>query len=123
MPDHPTHKAIFQTKYPIKFAEKPTAIPTFGLSLSILLNDISIETSDIAEHQEPYNPVWTIDQPVIRLDLRVGIKKDIHPTILLVTSYIQMIQKPRMLSDVLPRLEVTPSSSICLQHPPSTQLS
>ena len=82
-----------------------------------------IEPSDIAEYQEPYNPVWTIDQPVIRLDLRVGIKKDIHPTILLVTSYIHMIQKLRMLSDVLPRWEVILSSSICLQHPPSTQLS
>ena len=79
MPDHPTHKAIFQTKYPIKFAEKPSAIPTFGLSLSNLLNDISIEPSDIAEYQEPYNPVWTIDQPVIRLDLRVGIKKGYSP--------------------------------------------
>ena len=30
----------------------------------------------ITEYQEPENPVWTIDQPVIRLDLRVGIKKE-----------------------------------------------
>ena len=36
--------------------------------------------TSIAEYQEPDNLVWTIDQPVIRLDPRVGIKKDINPT-------------------------------------------
>ena len=46
-----------------------------------ILDDIPlIELSDIAEYQEPENQVWTIDQPVIRLDLRVYIKKDINPT-------------------------------------------
>ena len=39
-----------------------------------------IELSDIAEDQEPYSPVWTISQPVIRLDLRVGIKRETQPT-------------------------------------------
>ena len=37
-------------------------------------------SSFLVEYQEPYNPGWTIDQPVIRHDLRVGIQKDIHPT-------------------------------------------
>ena len=31
IPYHPTHKAIFKPKYTTKFANKPTAIPTFGL--------------------------------------------------------------------------------------------
>ena len=97
-------------------ANKPTAIPTFGLRVKSILEDIPlIELSDIAEYQEPENPVWTIDQPVIRLDLRVGIKKEINPT-----NFIQlfnnfkctyenyqfintlMVQKLRMLLDVLP---------------------
>ena len=81
IPYHPRHRTIFQPKYTIKFAFKPTAIPTFGLRVKSILEDIPlIELSDIAEYQEPENPVWTIDQPVIRLDLRVGIKKDINPT-------------------------------------------
>ena len=81
MPKHPAHNTIFQPKYTTKFANKPTAIPTFGLRVNSILDDIPlIELSDIAEYQEPENPVWTIDQPVIRLDLRVGIKKDINPT-------------------------------------------
>ena len=76
IPYHPTHRTIFQPKYTIKFANKPTAIPTFGLRVKSILEDIPlIELSDIAEYQEPEKPVWTIDQPVIRLDLRVGIKK------------------------------------------------
>ena len=76
MPKHPAHNTIFQPKYTTKFANKPTAIPTFGLRVNSILDDIPlIELSDIAEYQEPENPVWTIDQPVIRLDLRVGIKK------------------------------------------------
>ena len=50
------------------------AIPTFGLRVNSILDDIPlIELRDIAEYKEPENPVWTIDQPVIRLDLRVGI--------------------------------------------------
>ena len=55
-------------------------MPTFGLRINSIFNDIPIELRDIAEYQEPENPVWTVDQPVIRLDLRVRIKKDIHPT-------------------------------------------
>ena len=81
MPKHPAHKSIFKPKYSTKCADKPTAIPTFGIRINKLLQDIPIiELSDIAEDQEPDNPVWTINQPVIRLDLRVGIKRETHPT-------------------------------------------
>ena len=80
MPKHPAHKSIFQPKYSTKFADKPSAIPTFGIRINKLLQDIPIiELSDIADDQKP-EPVWTINQPVIRLDLRVGIKKETHPT-------------------------------------------
>ena len=80
MPKHPAHKSIFQPKYSTKFADKPSAIPTFGIRINKLLQDIPIiELSDIADDQKP-EPVWTINQPVIRLDLRVGIKREIHPT-------------------------------------------
>ena len=58
IPYHPTHRAIFQPKYTIKFANKPTAIPTFGLRVKSILDDIPlIELSDIAEYQKPENPV------------------------------------------------------------------
>ena len=71
-PVHPGHKTIFQPKYSTKFADKPSAIPTCGIRISKLLQDIPIiELSDIAEDQEPYSPVRTINQPVIRLDLRL----------------------------------------------------
>ena len=49
-----------------------------------------IERSDTAEYHEPENPVWTIDQPVIRLDLRVEIKKGINPT-----NFIQLFNNFR----------------------------
>ena len=91
IPYHPTHRTIFQPKYTIKFANNPTAIPTFGPRVKSILEDIPlIELSDIAEYQEPESPVWTIDQPVIRLDLRV------------INLYTLMVQKLRMLLDVLP---------------------
>ena len=71
----PAHKTIFQPKHSTKFADKSSAKPTFGIRINKLLHDIPIiELSDIAEDQEPDSPVWTINQPVIRLDLRVGIK-------------------------------------------------
>ena len=80
IPKHPAYKSIFQPKYSTKFADKPSAIPTFGIRINKLLQDIPIiELSDIADDQKP-EPVWTINQPVIRLDLRVGIKREIHPT-------------------------------------------
>ena len=53
----------------------------FGIRINKLLQDIpTIELSDIADDQEPYSPVWTINQPVIRLDLGVGIQRETHPT-------------------------------------------
>ena len=80
MPKHPAHKSIFQPKYSTKFADKPSAIPTFGIRINKLLQDIPIiELSDIADDQKP-EPVWTINQPVSRLDLRVDIKREIYPT-------------------------------------------
>ena len=79
IPYHPTHKAIFHPKYTIKFPNKPTTIPTSGLRVESILDYIPIELSDIVKYQEPENSVWTIDQPVIRLDLRVGNKKGYSP--------------------------------------------
>ena len=49
IPYHPTHRAISQLKYTIKFANKPTAIPTLGLRVKSILDDIPlIELGDIA---------------------------------------------------------------------------
>ena len=54
MPKHPAHKSIFQPKYSTKFADKPSAIPTFGIRINKLLQDIPIiELSDIADDQKP----------------------------------------------------------------------
>ena len=115
MPKHPVHNTIFQPKYSTKFADKPSAIPTFGIIINKLLQDIpTIELSDIAEDQQPHSPVWTINQPVIRLDLRVGIKRETHPTNFLSRFdnfhctydhgilYSLMDQRLIILSDVLP---------------------
>ena len=53
-----------------QFADNPSAIPTFGIRINKLLQDIPIiELSEIAVDQKP-EPVWTINQPVIRLDLK-----------------------------------------------------
>ena len=80
MPKHPAHKSIFQPKYSTKFADNPSAMPTFGIRINKLLQNIPIiKLSDITDDQKP-EPVWTINQPVIRLYLRVGIKREIHPT-------------------------------------------
>ena len=52
MPKHPAYKTIFQPKYSTKFADKPSAIPTFGIRIYKLLQDIPIiELSEIAEDQ------------------------------------------------------------------------
>ena len=80
MPNHPTHRSIYQPKYTNKFADHPSAIPTFGIRIKNLFSDIPIELTDIAKDQELDNPIWTIERPTIRLDLKVGVKKDIHPT-------------------------------------------
>jgi hypothetical protein len=34
----------------------------------------------IAEHKELAIPIWTIASPIVRFDLKVGIKKNIDPT-------------------------------------------
>ena len=65
MSKHPARKSIFQLKYSTKFTDKPSAIPTFGIRINKLLQDIPIiELSDIADDHKP-EPVWTIKQPVI----------------------------------------------------------
>ena len=74
MPNHPAYKTIFQSKYSERFADKPSAIPTFGIRINNLFKHIpTIELS------EPDSPVWTINQPVIRLDLhRLAFLPDGH---------------------------------------------
>ena len=42
MPKHPAHKSIFQPKYSTQFADKPSAIPTFGIRINKLLQDVPL---------------------------------------------------------------------------------
>ena len=132
IPKHPAHKSIFQPKYSTKFADKPSAIPTFGIRINKLLQDIPIiELSDIADDQKP-EPVWTINQPVIRLDLRVGIKREIHPTNFMsrfdnfhcTYDHCDFIYTDGSKTEYAVGCAalMLPSRSICLQHPRSTQL-
>ena len=73
MPKHPAHKSIFQPKYSTQFADKASAIPIFRINK--LLQDVPIiELSDVADDQKP-EPVWTINKPVIRLDLKSWYKE------------------------------------------------
>jgi ribonuclease HI len=79
LPSNPTYNTIFQPKYKNKFVAKPSVIPTFGIRIHEEITDSNLQLQYIAEHKEPNIPLWTIDSPIIRFDLRFGIKENIDP--------------------------------------------
>ena len=69
LPNHPSHKAVFDNTYMKLFDARPNAIHTFGLRIKQFLTASNIDFSDIFETP------WCIKPPKIVLDL-VYLKKD-----------------------------------------------
>ncbi len=68
-PQNPTHQDTFHPKFTTTFENKPNAIPTFGIRIQQLLNNIDLDTNHIANTIIPATPQWEMKIPNIRYDL------------------------------------------------------
>ena len=75
-PKNPTFENIFNHRdiYKLAFERKTKTIPTFGIRIENLLNNIAIDLSTIAIHHIPSIPLWTINLPTINFAMQVNNK-------------------------------------------------
>ena len=78
-PTNPTFDTVFNPRYSHIFAERPLAIPTFGIRVQFLIDDMGIDMDGIKTYRIPDNPIWNMVAPTVLFDLKVGKKSDINP--------------------------------------------
>jgi len=79
---NPAYEATFIPQYQAVFARKPKAVPTFGIRILKLLQDIQIDLSTIAPFRAPLFPTWTAHLPVVSFAMQIGNKSSISPEVL-----------------------------------------
>jgi len=89
-PANPAFDTVFNPKYSDIFATKTSAVPTFGIRVKSLIDDMNIDINQIATYRLPDIPIWDMNVPTILYDLRVGKKSEVYPTDFL--SHFHVIQ-------------------------------
>ena len=78
-PQNPAYTCIMETRYKNLFENKEKAIKSFNLRIPTLLNKIKINSKIIHNRILPKTAPWTINQPIIKLDLTKLSKTETHP--------------------------------------------
>ena len=68
-PDNPTFECTFSPNYKNLFENKPNMIPTFGIRVERLLQEISLDLSQIGDSNIVEHPPWTLHSPQILFSL------------------------------------------------------
>ena len=77
-PNNPAYADTFRPKCVHKFQQRPTAIRPFGLRVQTLVQNCNINLDSIATCNFYDIPLWELQVPVIRYDLRGKKKADTH---------------------------------------------
>lgn len=80
-PQNPTYQDTFHPKFTTSFENKPNAIPTFGIRIQQLLNNMNLNINHIVTNSIPARPKWDMKIPIIRYDLHSSKKTDTNPNI------------------------------------------
>ena len=80
-PDNPTFDCTFNPSYKNLFESKPTIIPTFGIRVEKLLQEINVGLSQIANNKIIKYPPWKLLSPQILFDLHSYPKSDLSSAI------------------------------------------
>ena len=78
-PQNPAYNCIMETRYKNLFENKEKAIKPFNLRIQTLLNEIKINPKIIHNTILPKTVPWTINQPIIKLDLTKFSKTKTYP--------------------------------------------
>ena len=78
-PQSPVYNCIMEIKYKNLYKNKGKAIKPFNLRIQTLLNEIKINPKIIHNTILPKTAPWTINQPIIKLDLTKLSKTKTHP--------------------------------------------
>ena len=81
-PSNPAHEVTFPPNYVDLYEQKPKAIKSFGIRISLLLESANIKPQNIEKHFTPNIPAWCMKPPVILFDLHSGKKSESNPHIL-----------------------------------------
>ena len=76
---NPAYNCIMETRYKNLFENKEKVIKPFNLRIQTLLNEIKINLKIIHDTILPKTAPWTINQPIIKLDLTKLSKTKTHP--------------------------------------------
>ena len=75
-PSNPAHEVTFQPNYVDLYEQKPEAIKSFGIRISLLLESANIKPQIIEKHFTPNIPAWCMKPLEILFDLHSG--KDLN---------------------------------------------
>ena len=78
-PQNPAYNCIIETRYKNLFENKEKVIKPFNLRIQTLLNEIKINPKTILNTILPKTAPWTINQPIIKLNLTKLSKTKTHP--------------------------------------------
>ena len=81
-PSNPAHEVTFPPNYVDLYEQKPTAIKSFGIRISPLLESANIKPQNIEKHFTPNIPAWCMKPLEILFDLHSGGKSESNPHIL-----------------------------------------
>ena len=79
-PANPTFDMVFNPKLQDNFLLRPKTIPTFGIRIRSLREDLEIEPYQIENIRLPHIPIWGMMEPTILYILRAGKKSDVCPS-------------------------------------------
>jgi hypothetical protein len=71
---------VFNPKLQDNFLLRPKTIPTFGIRIRSLREDLEIEPCQIENMRLPHIPIWDMMEPTILYGLRAGKKSDVRPS-------------------------------------------
>ena len=86
---NPTHPQVFNPNFEEKFQRKEKAIPTFGLRIRPIFNEIGIDLDNIRDISIPIDPPWEIIIPKVNLSLTNKKKSETNPSVF-VSDFCQL---------------------------------
>ncbi|KAG1672408.1 RNA-directed DNA polymerase from mobile element jockey [Nymphon striatum] len=88
-PENPCYDVTFHPNHRETFARRQNSIPTFGLRVLPLFEQIGLPLGNIARCVLPSIPPWTMYRPIINFSL-TGLKKGTTPSIVYLNKFLEV---------------------------------
>ncbi|KAG1713961.1 RNA-directed DNA polymerase from mobile element jockey [Nymphon striatum] len=88
-PENPCYDVTFHPNHRETFARRQNSIPTFGLRVLPLFEQIGLPLGNIAKCVLPSIPPWTMNRPIINFSL-TGLKKGTTPSYVYLNKFLEV---------------------------------